>query len=167
MESELLPGPSDDEIAKEIRRHISLCGPDFPDCGIGHAMRYIFAQEAARRAPSEREKAGPYQIVDGRSRLITDDYEGWRQVRDAKGNIVLDVVEPDEETDAFIELAVASLNAAPSASEREAAEIGRLAQIEAFEAAARAADNLEQHDARNWCMMQVRKLAALQHKEKP
>ena len=52
-----LPGPSDEVISAEIRRHMALCGPDFPDCGMGHAMRYIFAQEDNRRTPDARLEA--------------------------------------------------------------------------------------------------------------
>lgn len=61
----LLPGPSDEEITEEVRRHQALCGSDFPDCGLGHAMRYLFAQDANRRTPSPaREDLATREIIE-------------------------------------------------------------------------------------------------------
>ena len=67
-----LPGPSDEVILKEIRRHMALCGPEFPDCGIGHAMRYIFAQEANTRTPSPKLEL-PQEVLEMMERVESSD----------------------------------------------------------------------------------------------
>ena len=66
--SKPLPGPSDEEISQEILRHMALCGSEFPNCGIGYAMRYIFAREANLRAPcpppSPKDEAGSDEVKE-------------------------------------------------------------------------------------------------------